>query len=99
MDNSWASYLPVDRLNSLLKNRPLPAESEGAVLFADICGFTPLTEKLVADLGPDRGADELTHLLNLVYSALIEQIELYHGSVIYFSGDAITCWWSAEETA
>ena len=34
-----------------------------AALFADISGFTPLTEALVAELGPQRGAEELTAAL------------------------------------
>ena len=28
----------------------------------------------------------------MIYSALIAQVDRYRGSVISFSGDAITCW-------
>src|SRR5204862_6880763 len=66
-------------------------------LFADLSGFTPLTEALVRALGPQRGAEELTRQLNLVYDALIGQVENYRGTVIGFSGDAITCWFDDEQ--
>jgi class 3 adenylate cyclase len=62
------------------------------VLFADISGFTPLTETLQATLGPRRGAEELTKHLDAVFAALIAAVERFGGSVIGFAGDAITCW-------
>src|SRR5689334_10146274 len=61
-------------------------------MFADVTGFTPLAEALAQARGSRRGAEELTALLNQVYSALITPIEQFGGSVIGFSGDAITCW-------
>jgi class 3 adenylate cyclase/tetratricopeptide (TPR) repeat protein len=85
-------YLPMDRCQALAIGTRLPAAATGAALFADIAGFTALTERLVATLGPQRGADELTGLLNGLYTPLIAEIERYGGSVVSFSGDAITCW-------
>lgn len=86
------SYIPLDRRRSLAVGRALPTTANGAVLFADISGFTPLTEALVRAFGPQRGAEELTLQLNRVYDALIAEVHRYRGSVIGFSGDAITCW-------
>lgn len=86
------AYIPIDRRQALVQGVPLPDRTEGAALFADISGFTPLTEALVREMGPLRGAEELTRHLNLVYDALINQLDCYGGSVIGFSGDAITCW-------
>ena len=34
--------------------------------------------------------------MNLVYDALIGQVDRYGGSVIGFAGDAITCWFAAD---
>lgn len=85
-------YLPMDRRHALAQGRDLPDRTTGAALFADISGFTPLTEALVRELGPQRGAEELTRYLNLVYDAVIDELHLYGGSVIAFAGDAITCW-------
>ncbi len=86
------AFIPEDRRHALADGRSLPLRAEGAALFADISGFTPLTEALAQRLGPRRGAEVLTRQLNIVYSALIKVVEQWHGSVIGFSGDAITCW-------
>ncbi len=85
-------YIPMDRRLALARRAPLPDRTHGAALFADISGFTPLTEALVRELGPQRGAEELTRHLNIVYDALISELHGYGGCVIGFSGDAITCW-------
>ncbi|MBL8058509.1 MAG: tetratricopeptide repeat protein [Anaerolineales bacterium] len=87
-----AIYIPTDRRQALLRGRPLPDREFGAALFADISGFTPLTETLARTLGPRRGAEELTRQLNRVYDALIDEVDRFGGSVISFSGDAILCW-------
>ncbi|MEM7532756.1 MAG: tetratricopeptide repeat protein [Chloroflexota bacterium] len=86
------AYIPMDRRQSMLHNTILADHTEGAGLFADISGFTKLTRALVHELGPQRGAEELTYYLNLVYDALICTLHSYGGSVIAFAGDAITCW-------
>ncbi len=86
------AFIPEDRRVALAAGSELPARAEGAALFADISGFTPLTEALARQLGARRGAEVLTEQLNAVYSALIEAVEGWQGSVIGFSGDAITCW-------
>jgi predicted ATPase/class 3 adenylate cyclase len=75
----------------------LPERASGVALFADISGFTSLTEMLAAELGPQRGAETLTELLSQMYGALIAPIDLYRGSVISFSGDAITCWFGGDD--
>jgi adenylate cyclase len=86
------AFIPEDRRRALAAGRTLPPRTEGSALFADISGFTPLTEALARQLGPRRGAEVLTHQLNQVYSALISAVEAWNGSVIGFSGDAVTCW-------
>ena len=90
------AYIPTDRLDALAEGVTLPDHVNGAALFADISGFTPLTEALARELGPQRGAEELTRHLNTVYDALIEELHRYGGSVIGFSGDAITCWFEGD---
>ncbi len=72
--------------------KDLPGNVEGAALFADISGFTPLTEALTEALGLRRGAEELPLYLNTIYDALIGEVDRFGGSVIGFAGDAITCW-------
>ncbi len=94
-----SAYIPMDRRQALARGESLPDRTSGAALFADISGFTPLTEALLKELGPRRGADELTRHLNLVYDALIAEVDRYGGSVVGFSGDAITCWFDSDPSA
>ena len=89
---SLSAYIPEDRRIALAQGMELPENALGAALFADVSGFTPLTEALLESLGPQRGAEELSRWLNLIYDALIAEIQRYQGSVITFSGDSITCW-------
>jgi len=91
LDNAEA-YIPGDRRQALAAGIDMPDRVRGAALFADISGFTPLTEALANELGPQRGAEELTAHLNRVFHALVAELERCGGHVIYFSGDAITCW-------
>lgn len=66
--------------------------SQGTTLFVDISGYTKLTEAFVTEHGTLQGADRMTHWLNQIYDSLIEQIHRFGGSVVGFSGDAMTCW-------
>ncbi|MFN8485837.1 MAG: tetratricopeptide repeat protein [Anaerolineae bacterium] len=58
-----------------------------------------MTEVLARSLGPQRGSEELTRILDLVYDALIIQIHHFGGTVISFSGDAITCWFDGDDAS
>ncbi|MEK7784998.1 MAG: adenylate/guanylate cyclase domain-containing protein, partial [Chloroflexota bacterium] len=91
-------YIPMDRRQALAQGAPLPDRAQGAALFADVSGFTALTEALVNDLGPQRGAEELSRHLNLVYDGLIAELHRYGGSAVSFTGDAITCWFDSAGT-
>ena len=93
------TYLPQDRLRALAAGQSLPDRTQGAALFADISGFTPLAERLTQALGARCGAEELSDHLNRTYDALIGALEQYGGSVIGFAGDAITCWFDDSSQA
>ena len=84
-----STYLAMDRRHALAVDTPLPDSGEVCLLFADIAGFTPLTERLVATHGPQRGAEELAALLNGVYSRLVDCVHRFRGSVVCFIGDAL----------
>src|SRR5512145_290241 len=92
-----APYVAADRRLELAGVRPLPERSSGVALFADVSGFTPLTEALSLALGPRRGAEELSTHLNSVYEALIAEVDRHGGSVVAFAGDAITCWFEGDD--
>ncbi len=65
-----------------------------AVLFADISGFTKLTERY-ADQGPV-GAETLQKVLKAHFSPLVELVAEHGGDVLQFAGDATFAIWPAE---
>ncbi|HLO16623.1 MAG TPA: adenylate/guanylate cyclase domain-containing protein, partial [Anaerolineales bacterium] len=91
-----ASYVP-----KLIQNRviadPSPIESpvaedfQAAILFADISGFTLLTERM-AEKGPT-GVETLARILNEYFGQLIDIIHNYGGDVVKFAGDAVIAVW------
>jgi predicted ATPase/class 3 adenylate cyclase len=74
---------------------PHHTRTTGAVLLADISGFTALSERL-AQRGPV-GAEVLTRLLNDFFGRLIEPILAGGGDVIQFAGDGLAAVWSVED--
>jgi len=92
--HSWGRYVAQDRLGALARGEALPEHTEGSALFADIDGFTPLTERLVRELGARLGAEELARRVDAVYEVLIAACEAEGGSVVGFAGDALTCWFA-----
>jgi adenylate cyclase len=95
-DNPEA-YLARDRRWALADRIEMPDRVRGAGLFADISGFTPLTEALANEFGSQRGSEELTANLDRVFHAVIAEVDAFGGEVIYFSGDAITCWLDGDD--
>jgi adenylate cyclase len=91
------AYIARDRRWSLATRSTMLDRVRGAGLFADISGFTPLTEALANELGSQRGSEELTANLDRVFHAVIAEVDAYGGDVIYFSGDAITCWLDGDD--
>jgi adenylate cyclase len=90
-------YLSQDRLRALARQQALPAQTQGAALFADISGFTMLTEALALRHGERGGVEVLTQVVGEVYDALITEVERFGGSTLTFAGDAITCWFDAAD--
>jgi class 3 adenylate cyclase len=96
--DDYASYLPRLLLAQLAKSGPNARESTkltAALLFTDISGFTPLTERLARE-GPG-GAEELSRLLNDIFGQLVGLIAAHGGDVMGFAGDAMVSLWSAED--
>ncbi len=70
--DSLHAFIPMDRRLAMARGESLPDRTQGAVLFADISGFTPLTAALAQELGVQRGAEEVLNQINPVYEALID---------------------------
>ena len=95
-----SSYVAALAARSLVGRREPLREPHGeqlaaAVLFADISGFTALTERL-ARTGPG-GVEELTELLNGCFGQLVQLVIDHGGDVVKFAGDALLALWPADE--
>lgn len=93
-----AAYVPrlvEDHLSTGNPDRLLFAT--GTLVSADISGFTALSERL-AELGHE-GAEQLTDLLNRVFTKMIAACEQRGGDVIKFGGDALLVLFKGEEHA
>jgi class 3 adenylate cyclase/tetratricopeptide (TPR) repeat protein len=90
--NVLAPFVALDRARSLASGVPLPDRAHGAALFADVSGFTALTDALVAERGRKRGAEELLGHINSAYEQLVSAVHDHAGSIVGFAGDAVTCW-------
>lgn len=91
------AYIAGDRRRALAAGHAMPDRVSGSAIFADISGFSQLTEALVAELGEHRGAEELTATLNRVFDAVLGRFHRYGGSIVYFSGDAVTGWMDGDD--
>ena len=66
--------------------------TEAAVLWADISGFTRLTERLVAH--GLSGVERLTEYLNDYFGELIDLVVAHGGDIVQFAGDALLAVWT-----
>lgn len=94
LHSSWLSYLPWHIADDLLRQpeaNPVGREQrfEVVALFADISGFTRLSEAL-AQIGRT-GTEELTDLLNLYFVPMVALIQQSYGGIVAkFGGDSLT---------
>jgi class 3 adenylate cyclase/tetratricopeptide (TPR) repeat protein len=91
-----ASYVPRLIQNRVIANpspieAPVAEDLQAAILFADISGFTLLTERM-AEKGPT-GVETLARILNEYFGQLIDIIHDYGGDVVKFAGDAVIAVW------
>ena len=81
--------------------RDTPAERaqcfEGTLVFADISGFTDLTEAL-AKRGRE-GAEEIAGVVDAAFAELIRQAYAHHADLLKFGGDAILLLFRGEDHA
>ncbi|MDY7077485.1 MAG: adenylate/guanylate cyclase domain-containing protein, partial [Chloroflexota bacterium] len=96
-----STYLPRQVVAPLLAN-PEPGKVEGnftygTMMFADISGFTAMSEKL-SQSGRE-GAEEITKIINGFFTALLEVADHYGGDLIKFGGDALLLFFGGENHA
>ncbi|MEM7333253.1 MAG: AAA family ATPase [Chloroflexota bacterium] len=88
---SVAAYLPMTLVRTILQdNMPTPTHPNSlfaATIFADISGFTQMSEELASD--GTRGAEELNRVLLVTFTAMLDVIHEMGGAVSHFYGDAM----------
>ena len=95
---TFLSFVPGLVAERFLENPSVPVDAQeqqvsGAVLFADISGFTSLTERL-SEHGAV-GAEQLTQILNTYFGRLIDVISASGGDILKFAGDALLAVWGS----
>jgi class 3 adenylate cyclase/tetratricopeptide (TPR) repeat protein len=95
---AYAAYIPARLLHHQLRE-PQPGRVQGAfwqgsLLFADLSGFTALSEKLSV-LGR-QGAEEVSGIINHVFDGLIAEVNRHQGMLLKFGGDALTAFFDAD---
>jgi class 3 adenylate cyclase/tetratricopeptide (TPR) repeat protein len=92
-------YVPALISSQITKSRHFPEQPstekfKAASLFADISGFTSITEKLAAQ-GP-QGVELLSRILNDYFGRLTCRIAEHGGDVVNFAGDSLLAVWRFE---
>lgn len=100
MSRALSRYVPQFAL-TLLAQGPIQesgrfADTEAAVLFVDISGFTALIDLITTRFG-DEGAERLQDLLNACFTPLVETVDRAGGQVLAFPGDAALCFWPVRD--
>jgi len=97
-----ASYLPALIVQHLVneyqkrKTGPTPVPQKNrirtAVLFADVSGFTALSEAMAMKYGPT-GCQHVAQKLNQYFEKMLRHISKQGGDIFKFAGDAVlVCW-------
>ncbi|XP_062908670.1 adenylate cyclase type 10-like [Mobula hypostoma] len=82
-------------------DRPIPdvEHFHGVLLFADISGFTSLTETYTRNSKKGSGADHLTRTLNGYISDIVDHILQAGGDIVNYAGDALLALWRESRKA
>ncbi len=90
---AFRKYIPADLVRMLLREgiEPRPGGSVRVltVLFADIAGFTGLSERL---------GDRIIPLLSTYLDTMSREVSTHGGTIDKFIGDAVMAFWGAPET-
>ncbi|MCP4361847.1 MAG: tetratricopeptide repeat protein [Chloroflexi bacterium] len=95
-----ASHLPPI-LVAQVTTEPQPGQAHGrylsgALLFADVSGFTAMSERL-SRIGRE-GAEEITTIINRYFSFMLAILKRHGGQLLNFGGDALLGLFVGDET-
>ena len=87
---AFRKYIPADLVRTLLREgveaRPGGSVRPLTVMFADIAGFTGLSERL---------GDRITPLLSSYLDSVSREVSVHGGTIDKFIGDAVMAFWGA----
>ncbi|MDY6835040.1 MAG: tetratricopeptide repeat protein [Chloroflexota bacterium] len=99
--HSVLPYIPQHIVEERLSDPDAPIVKgqfrQGTLVFADISGFTAMSEKL-AELGRE-GAEELTRILNAYFTRMLDIASTYGGIQLKFGGDAMLLLFMGQQNA
>lgn len=98
LHQALASFLPqyiAD--NEKLYTEDYSALRPGTFMFADVSGFTALSEKL-QQKGGSGGTEELTRVINQFFATMLEILAKSNGQLLKFAGDALLIFFPATTT-
>lgn len=91
----YVLYLP--RLIATWDRRERHRTVDATVVFADVSGFTPLTERL--SQAGKVGAEQLTEIINGAFTEMLSVARLEDGDLVSFGGDAQLLLFTGDEHA
>ncbi len=96
LERVLVNYMP----RYLLELDPVPGEPhgeilEGSFIFADVTGFTALTE-LLARQGQARGHETMNQIMNDLFSTLLDPLITSGGDLLFFIGDAVLAYFPGQ---
>jgi class 3 adenylate cyclase/tetratricopeptide (TPR) repeat protein len=67
-------------------------------MYADITGFTALTERLeeIPHAQQGAGAEAVTHAINVYFQQFIDVLHAHGGDIVKFTGDGVLAMWATE---
>ncbi|XP_062408009.1 adenylate cyclase type 10-like [Sardina pilchardus] len=96
--SSIAAHVPDLVVYSDFRKIPYVEHFNGVLLFADVSGFTALTERFSMSSKKGYGADELTRTLNSYIGDIVSHILAAGGDILNYAGDAILSLWTVERS-
>ncbi len=95
-NGTLTAHVPTVLLDHLEEDpEALVRSLDGTVMFADVSGFTALSERL-ARAGRE-GAERLTDVINSCFTALLAEAYSNGASLIKFGGDALLLWFDGAD--
>ncbi len=100
-----STYLPHHLAQDKIR-RPVAGQVQGrwlrgTLLFADVSGFTALSERLagpgVGGADPNEGIEQLTWAINAYFTAMLDVLAQSGGDLLKFAGDALLAYFPEQK--